>query len=58
MLDQFGHRLQDALDTIEETAGRSGVGSVLLGVALAIGVVVSGIVAFIAIFVVLVELIP
>lgn len=58
MLDQLGERLQDALDSVEATAGRRGFGSVWLGAALAIGVIVFGIAAFILVFVVLVELVP
>ena len=58
MLDQVGERFQDALDSVEATAGRWGIGSALLGVALAIGVIVFGIAAFILVFAVLVELVP
>lgn len=58
MLDQLGERLQDALDSVEATAGRRGVGSVLLGVALGIGVMAFGIAAFIVIFIILVEFVP
>jgi hypothetical protein len=58
MLDYLGERLQAAIDSVEATAGRRGLGSVLLGVALAIGVIVFGIAAFIVVFAILVELVP
>ena len=58
MLDRLGGRLQDALDSVEATAGRLSIGPVALGIALAIGVIAGGIVAFIVIFTILVELVP
>ena len=58
MLDRFGERIQDALESVEKTAERRGIGSVGLGIALAIGVVGGGIVAFIIVFAILIELVP
>jgi hypothetical protein len=52
-----GEELQGALDEIELRAGRRRLGPLLLGVALAVGVIVGGLATFSAVFVLLVGVI-
>ena len=57
--DRIGKRLQHALDTLETSAaGRGRLGSIALGVALAVVVVVGGLATFILALVILVCLVP
>ncbi len=58
MLDRLAERLQNALDAVEAMTEQSGLGSVLLGVVPAIGVIALGVMAFIAVFAILVEFVP
>jgi hypothetical protein len=52
-----GRELQNALDRIELRAGSRPLGSLLLGAALGAGIVAAGLLAFLAVFVLLVGII-